>query len=323
MLRRRSALVSVVASAVSSIVASAAAQQPPARPQDQPVARVLFDDARALMQRGDYGQACPKLEAASKLYAGSGVLLNLGDCYEHVGRTASAFVAFGDAAVAASRLELRDDEAEARRRQAALEPKLSRLVVRVAKEVPGLVVEDDGRPIDHPAWGIALPVDPGTHHISAEAPGRTRWSTSVDVGTTNATVTIEVPELKVEQQANADAAMTPTTPAVAPSSPEVKAASGSYWTVRRSFGAASTAVGAVAMGVGAVLALEAKSTYDTATGETGTVRHDDSASAVNRANVATVVVGTGAVLAVVGVVLWLTGPAASVSGRAEFLRATF
>ena len=103
-------IVLVWGSLAAPAAAQSSARRPPPTPasvhelQEQPTARLLFDDARALMQMGEYGEACPKLEAASKMFPGSGVLLNLGDCYEHIGRTASAFAAFGAAALAATRL---------------------------------------------------------------------------------------------------------------------------------------------------------------------------------------------------------------------------
>src|SRR5262245_40177202 len=89
--------------------------------QDEAAARALFDEARRLKGRGEYDKACPKFEAATKLYGGSGLLLNLGDCYEHLGRTASAWTTFGEAASTAARLGRADDEKEAKKRQTALE----------------------------------------------------------------------------------------------------------------------------------------------------------------------------------------------------------
>src|SRR5262249_12581297 len=142
-----------------------------------------------------YAEACPKLQAAAKLYAGSGVLLNLGDCYEHAGRTASAWTEFREAAYAATGAGRADDLAEANRRQAALEPRLSRLTIRVAHGAPDLVVRRDGKVVDVAAWGTALPVDPGAHALSAEASGRAPWSASVSVTEPGATVVVDVPEL--------------------------------------------------------------------------------------------------------------------------------
>ena len=168
-----------------------------AQAQDQAAARALFEDGRKLLQNGQYQEACRTLEAASKLYASSGILLNLGDCYEKLNRSASAWTEFGEAAAVAARTRRNDQVAEAKRRQAAVEPKLTRLTIRVSTEVTGLAVTRDQTDLGSAAWGEAIPVDPGTHEIHAEAPGHEPWSTSVVVSTPGQTVTVDVPALTV------------------------------------------------------------------------------------------------------------------------------
>ncbi|MGH7435870.1 MAG: hypothetical protein ACRENE_09360, partial [Polyangiaceae bacterium] len=81
---------------------------------------------------------------------------------------------------------------------------------------------------------------------------------------------------------------------------------------RRWIAVAGLGAGAVALGTGGVLAWMARSQYDTASGETGGSRHDDSVSAVDRGNLATVFVAVGGALAVGGAVLWITTPSPSV-----------
>ncbi len=60
---------------------------------DRTVARSLFDQGRALVKDGNYAAACPKLEESQKIDSGVGTLFNLADCYEHLGRFASAWAA--------------------------------------------------------------------------------------------------------------------------------------------------------------------------------------------------------------------------------------
>jgi hypothetical protein len=214
-----------------------------AQAEDQATARTLFNDARDLMKAGHYDQACPKLEAANKVYPGSGVLLNLGDCYEHLGRTASAWTEFGEAASSAERMGRAADKAEAQRRQSAIEPKLSRLAIRVSKEAPGLVVKRDGSALDRGAWGIAIPVDPGSHAVSAEASGFAAWSGTASVTDAGKTVTIDVPEL----QALPAPPVPPPSASETPSSAPATATSEPppYWTGRRVASAAITVGGLV------------------------------------------------------------------------------
>jgi hypothetical protein len=181
--------------ALATLMSSALPSRALAQAEDQAGARALFTDGKRLMKAGKYAEACPKLEAAQKLYSSAGILLNLGDCYEKMGRTASAWTRFGEAASVATRSNRADDADEARRRQEALEPALVRLVIRVSSPVPGLVVTRDGVTLDEAIWGTTLPVDPGDHLVRAEAPGYEPWSTSVSITRRGDTVTVKVPKL--------------------------------------------------------------------------------------------------------------------------------
>jgi hypothetical protein len=274
--------------------------------QDQAAARALFNEARDLMKEGRYPGACTKLESASKLYEGSGVLLNLGDCYEHLGRTASAWTEFGAAVAAAERAGRADDVVEAQRRQAALEPRLARLAIRVKADAPGLVVRRDGSELARGAWGEAVPVDPGVHAVSADAPGRTAWKGSAAVSEAGKTVTVEVPEL-APASAPAPAFASAPGPALAPAPAHTPA----YWTGRRVASASLAAVGVAGVSTGVVVALVAKGRDNVARDE-ATSNHADSLSAASLGNAATVIVGVGAAVAAAGVVLWLTAPDAPV-----------
>ncbi len=188
----RTAFLLVVAATLTS---SAIPSRALAQAEDQAGARALFTEGKRLMKAGKYAEACPKLEAAQKLYSSAGILLNLADCYEKIGRTASAWTRFGEAVSVANRSNRPEDADEARRRQEALEPALVRLVVRVTSPVPGLVVTRDGVTLDEAIWGATLPVDPGDHLVRAEAPGYEPWSTSVSVTRRGDTVTVKVPKL--------------------------------------------------------------------------------------------------------------------------------
>jgi hypothetical protein len=70
-------------------------------------------------------------------------------------------------------------------------------------------------------------------------------------------------------------------------------------------------LGLVGLGIGGALAIVAKSQFDSALEESGSRQHDDSVTAVNDGNLATVLVATGTLLTLGGAVLWLTTPAPS------------
>jgi hypothetical protein len=283
-----------------------------AQADDQRAARPLFEEGRRLLKAGSYAEACPKFEAAAKLYAGPGVFLNLGDCYEHIGRTASAWAAFADAAAAATRVGHAVDEAEATKRRAAVEPKLSMLTIRVTQTTPGLVVRRNRQVVEAPAWGTPIPVDPGPQAVTAEATGFTGWSDTVDVARPGEWI-VDVPVLPPlpEKAEPRGIVAPPPTPAAERADATPAAGAGRS---QRILALVLGGAGAVTATAGGVLAVSAKSQFDTARGESGDARHADSQRAVDRGNVATGVALTGGILIAAGLVLWLTAP----RGRVAF-----
>ena len=268
-----------------------------AQAEDQAAARTFFEEGRSLVKNGDYTAACPKFEAAARLYAGPGVLLNLGDCYEHAGRTASAWAEFAEAEAAAGRAGRAESEAEAHARKLAIEPRLSRLVVSSGAQTPGLSIRRDGQELESTAWGVAVPVDPGSHVVTAEAPGRVAWSASV-TAEEGKTIAVEVPELQ--------------RPAPAPfeSAPKEPHPLRAGWTARQTAGAAAGVAGVLGLAVAVGLAVDAKERDDRASGESFPDRHSDSASALREGNIATGLAVGGALVAAAGFIVWVTAPKA-------------
>jgi serine/threonine-protein kinase len=169
-------------------------------------ALALFDTARALMAEGKFAEACPMLEEARSLYSGIGIMFNLADCHEHIGLTASAYAGFQDTAAAADVAGQPDRAQVARERAAALHPKLSKLRIVVPAEaaaMKGFEVRRNEASISRVFWGKDVPVDPGRHSISATAPQRELWSTTVLVTEPGKVVAVNVPILKLARVSEA------------------------------------------------------------------------------------------------------------------------
>ena len=132
-------------------------------------AEALYRDANQLAEQGKYAEACPKFAASQKLDPGFGTAFNLARCLEALGKNASAWAAFHEAAGIAKTNGQADRETKATRAAAALEAKLERMTVVVKAPPPGLVVRRGGVVIDAAAFGTALPVDPGKHLVEASA----------------------------------------------------------------------------------------------------------------------------------------------------------
>ena len=150
-------------------------------PTQTTLAESLFEEGQALMAAGRYPEACPKLAESHRLDPASGTVLNLAVCHERQGRVATAWAEYRDALVYATREGRAEREQLASDRIAALEPILPRLVVAVTAtgSGAGLVVKVDGVDVGPAAWGTELPLDPGSHVVTATAPGRQGFAQSI------------------------------------------------------------------------------------------------------------------------------------------------
>jgi hypothetical protein len=195
----------------------AAAQQ--ADPQQVAAAQALFEQASAALDRKDYASACPKLEEVVRLVPeGLGARLALGECYEGMGRLASAWTVYLRTETSAMQARQAARQKEAHQRAEALKPRLAQLKITVPSELralPGLAVSRDGIPVGAAQWDLSLPVDKGKHVIVATASGRERWEKTIEIPSDGAaeTVTIEVPEKPVEKPASPSPEKTPSPPA--------------------------------------------------------------------------------------------------------------
>jgi hypothetical protein len=282
----------------------------------------LFNAGKALLESGQNVDACAKFAESKRLAPGLGVTLYLADCYERIGRTASAWTEFRSAEGLAR--ERNDKRAEvARGRAQALEPKLDRLTITVAPTVPqaGLQVLRDGNAVSTEEWGLAVPVDPGDHVVMVAAPGHAQRTFPAHVGPEAPSATVRVDRLGDDATPAPATASTPppapapeTTPAPA-SAPEPPPAADPAAT-RRWVGVGVAAAGVVGVAVGAVFGLGARSKLDQSNQDnhcdakdtcdtTGlSLRHDAS----NAATLSTVLFAIGGVAVAGGAVLYFTAP---------------
>jgi tetratricopeptide (TPR) repeat protein len=135
-----------------------------ARADDAAAAQALFDEATALKAKEEWAAACPKFESSYKLDPALGTLLNLANCFEKVGKIASAWARFEEAYQWATKNG--DDRAEyAKKNRDALAPRLPRLKITVANPVQALSIERDTVSVVPAMYGSELPVDPGEHTV--------------------------------------------------------------------------------------------------------------------------------------------------------------
>ncbi|MEO5725801.1 MAG: hypothetical protein ABI134_29835 [Byssovorax sp.] len=148
-----------------------------AQSTSEKAAQTAFDDGMKLLDKGKTAEACPKLEESQRLDPAMGTQFRLAECWEKLGRTASAWALFRQVASEAQAAGRADRATVSVARAAALEPRLTRILILVAPSarVPGLIVRRDGAVVEEALWGRGVAVDPGDHLISATAPGKKSW----------------------------------------------------------------------------------------------------------------------------------------------------
>lgn len=168
-----------------------------ARAEPEGEADQLFTAGRELLEQGRFAEACPKLERSEALAPAVGTLLNLGYCWEQVGRFRSAMDAYAEAEVLAQRSSDPKRMTFARERYTAASARVMKLVVRVADaKIAGLEIRRNDVVLPSSDYGQPIPVDPDEIVVSATAPGHTPWKGVVLVRGEKAVATVIVPPLE-------------------------------------------------------------------------------------------------------------------------------
>ena len=288
-----------------------------AEERDPAAAQALFDQGIELVSAGKFAEACPKLAESQRLDPGIGTQFHLANCYEQVGRVASAWALFLEVASVARASNQSDRENVASARARKLESRLPKLTLSIpeARRLPGLEIRRDGSAVGSAQWGTPMPIDPGSHELSVSAPGRKTASRTVTLREAEKQ-TFEVPELEVAPVEPAAA-----TPA-APAEPKAEQAGSRPTALIVALGG----LGLVGVGVGTAFGVMAKSDNDDSKQY---CRVDDPnlcqpegvalrESAMKNGNISTVafLVG-GAALAGAGVLWLVTGSSGEKTGAAS------
>jgi hypothetical protein len=305
--------------AASMAVSSAAPAA--AQPRDPAAAEALFRQGRDAMKRQDYATACPKFAESQRFDPAAGTLLNLAQCEQKLGKLASAWQHYQEAA---DQLPAGDPRVTiARQGVAELDKKVPRLVVRLEAGAPeGTKVRRDGVELGGASLGTPLPVDPGDHVVVVVAPGRSEARFTVALGAAETkTVDAEAGPESVAA-ATTGASQGPGERQPAPARPDKADARGANGDAFRTVGWVTAGAGVVGLGVGTYFAFSARSNDSRALekdeqgnpkwcdanqcwAEPGATYSQDARSDSKRAAVALV---TGGVLLAAGVVLVLAAP---------------
>ena len=249
----RGALAAAIAALLLAAPAPVAAQAPkaaspakaPEGHEGKAAAQTLFDQAMALRKKGAHEEACVKLAESQRLDPAPGTKFYLAECLEQIGKLASAWTLYTEVADEMATTGQKKREAFARERSAALAPRLARVTIVVpdAVRAPGLVVRRGGVLVGEAQWGVAVPVDPGTHTIEAAAPDRAPFSKTVDVREPGATRTVVLPPWRARPSPSAPPATSPDATAPIPGSTAAPGPAGSKATSMSPLRVAGLALG--------------------------------------------------------------------------------
>jgi hypothetical protein len=242
--------------------------------QQKAAAEALFNEGQELLFHRQYEAACRRFEQSQAIDPGLGTLLYLADCYERMGRLASAWAIYREADSAARAAGQAERSRVASERATALMPNLSKLSVQVAAEnrVEELQVTINDKLLNPALLGLSFPIDAGRYQLVARAPGRVTWSSVIEVAPGRQQVTVQVPPLLASNGSEAEGASGPlapsgplstntsaTLPAPAPSAVDDAGPRLSY---RQRSGLIVAGSGAGVIGLGAIFGLVAKSKDD-------------------------------------------------------------
>lgn len=279
---------------------------------EKAAAEALFREAVALIERDQTGAACDKFAASQAIDPALGTMLRLADCYDRVGKTASAWALFEQAAATARGANQPERERIAVERGKELESRLSKVVLSLSGAAPpGLEVRLNDVAIPTASLGTALPVDPGTLRVQLKAEGYHTLEKRFEIATGPSSATLELPALKPAPKTNAAAAQPSAAGGSAEPSPEASRGS-----TQRVFAYVTGGVGIAGLIASGVLGYKAydlnQSSLDqcldddpNACTRDGKIERDDARKFGNFATVAGV---TGGALLAASVVLLVTAP---------------
>lgn len=141
---------------------------------DKVAADAFFTQGMNALKANDFAGACTAFKASEEADPSSGTEINLGVCNEKLGKLASAWHWYSEAARTAPTQNRPDRAEQAKREAERLYPKTHKLVMVFADHADDLTIKRDGDESKVPAGlnQLEVPIDPGAHTIEVSAKGK-------------------------------------------------------------------------------------------------------------------------------------------------------
>jgi hypothetical protein len=286
--------------------------------QDAGAAAALFEEGLADMTAGRLAVGCPKLAESYRLDSRPGAVFTLAECEARWGKLASAlahyedYLRLFDAMPDSQKTAQRERAAVAAQQRTSLKERTPKLKLLMPATAPkGTVVRKDGVLLGAPSIGVAVPIDPGTHRITTQAPGGAAKEHVVEIVEGQAAV-VDLQVLPVAVPQSTGKAI-PTAPAVVTSGSRLP------WAV------AAFGISAAGLGTGIATGLMALGTKDEIKANcVGTVCSQEGKDAADEGQAlgwaSTVAFGVSFASAGAGTVLLVTEPKETEAVRAAQVR---
>lgn len=287
----RTARIALAALALVLVASTTRASAEPTPDPRTAHADQLFAEGKALMA-SNLLQACGKFDQSLRENpAAIGTLLNVALCDEKLGRVASAVAKFAEARDRAKEQNLVEHQRAAEEHLAALEPAVPHLALTLTQALPEtkILIDDRLIALDQLA---DVAVDPGERVLVVSAPARLPYRTTLVIARAEHK-TIVIPAL---------------------------ARSVTVTSSRRRIGQIGTIAGVIVLGVGIGIGVHANGLYQKQFDDQLCNRMTDQCEPEGQRNIehalslgdtGTVVAIAGGVVAVAGLVVWLTAPSSS------------
>jgi len=171
------------------VLAATLAWTPRAFAQDAVTSEALFQKGVDDVAAGRFDTGCPAMAESLRLDPRPGTLFTLAECYAKAGKVASAVVRFEEYLVLFSRMTPEQQSKQLGREKSAaeqrdlLKPDVPLLLIELETGAPAdTLVKRDDTVLNGPSLGVALPIDPGEHTISAQAPNGPLTTQTLTIG---------------------------------------------------------------------------------------------------------------------------------------------
>lgn len=179
--------------AASLVLGAALMAALPARAEEP---EALVKEAEALIAKGDYKAACPKLREAERAKPSLETLEALASCDDKAGNKASAYQEYGDLIPRAKAAYADAVARRAEERRTALSAELAKVVFVVPRTTKlTYSIELDGVVLQSDRVGVELLLSAGTHHLKVTTNGgpETQMDTDFEVPGKLAKSTVTIP----------------------------------------------------------------------------------------------------------------------------------